>query len=137
MIGRIVAGAYADAVGPLRMLRGAVWGALTASLALAIEGAPLWLFSVALATLGFSLAPIYPLAMHDTAHRFDAAHGARVIGYHVAAASLGTATLPWLLGAVAARSSLVVLPGLLVVLAASVAVLELLRRKAVRSGGTR
>ena len=36
--------------------------------------------------------------MHDTPRRFPGAGGARLVGYQIAAASGGVATLPWLLG---------------------------------------
>jgi fucose permease len=134
--GRVVAGLVADRLGALHVLRAAVHCALLAALLLAVPSTPPWLFTAALASLGFALAPVYPLAMHDTPRRFGDS-GSRIVGYQVAAASLGMATLPWLLGVVAAHTSLTLLPGLLALLALTLIGLERARRATVRSGGSR
>ena len=125
--GRFVIGAWADRLGPGRVLTASVWAALAAALVFAIPGTPLWLVVLALGALGFALAPIYPLAMHDTPRRFGSA-GARLVGRQVAAAAVGIATLPWLIGAVAEHVGLVWLPAQLLVLALAVIVLERARR---------
>ncbi|HEX6242408.1 MAG TPA: MFS transporter, partial [Polyangiales bacterium] len=122
--GRIVVGLRADQLGPTRVVRVASRCALVACLALAVPGAPAWVAALALAGLGLSLAPIYPLVMHDTPTRFRGPMGTRLVGYQVAAGSLGTATLPWLLGAVSERTSLSLLPVLLLVVAAFVLALQ-------------
>ncbi|MDB4973454.1 MAG: major facilitator superfamily 1 [Myxococcaceae bacterium] len=137
MLGRVASGLYADQLGAARLLRWGVYCAAGASLLLALPGTPSWLFMVALGALGAALAPIYPLAMHDTPRRYGEPEGSRLVGYQVAAASLGTATLPWLLGATAARTSLTLLPGLLAALSVLLIALEKLRRETVRSGGSR
>jgi fucose permease len=105
-----------------------VWSALAALVALAYPGAHTWFVISALAVLGFALAPIYPLAMHDTPRRFGAAQGGRLVGRQVAAAALGVASLPWLLGVIAQRSSLTWLPAMLTLLALALIGLERLRR---------
>ena len=126
-VGRFVLGAVADRLGAMRLLRFAVWAALAAAAALAVPGTPLWFCGVALATLGFALAPIYPLAMHDTASRFEAA-GARLVGYQVAACSLGIAVIPGLVGVLGARTSPLAIPPALMVFAIGVVILEIRRR---------
>jgi fucose permease len=126
--GRFVIGAWADRLGPARVLRATVWCALVAVIALALPGTPSWFVVIALAALGFALAPIYPLAMHDTPRRFPGAAGAQLVGRQVAAAAVGVASLPWLLGVVAERIGLRWLPALLVVLAVAVIALERARR---------
>ena len=127
-VGRFVIGARADALGPMRVLRATVRLALGAALVLSLPGAPAWVMIAALSLLGFSLAPIYPLAMHDTPHRFAGADGGNLVGQQVAATSLGVASLPWLMGEIASRSSLAWLPLMLTLLALGVLVLERARR---------
>jgi fucose permease len=66
--------------------------------------------------------------MHDTPRRFAGVAGAKLVGQQVAAASVGIASLPWLLGVIAERVTLVWLPAMLVVLALLVIALERARR---------
>jgi len=127
-IGRFVLGAVADAVGPTRLLSLAIRMAVGAAMALALPGTPLWFTGAALAALGFALAPVYPLAMRDAALRYGASAG-RVVGYQVAACSIGVATLPWLLGKVGAGAGALTIPPLLFLLAVVTAGLEVLRRR--------
>jgi fucose permease len=127
-LGRFLIGARADALGASRVLRGAGFTALCACLLLAIPGTPTWLAASALCVLGLALAPIYPLTMHDTPRRFGAHWGTKLIGQHVAATTLGVATLPWLIGATAERSSLEAVPIMLALLALSLVVLDAQRR---------
>jgi len=129
-VGRFVIGSRADHWGPARVLRLSVAQALLAVGVLTLQGTPAWFVTVMLAWLGVSLAAIYPLAMHDTPRLFGQELGARVVSYQVAAGSVGIASVPWLLGWIAARTSLGVLPSLLVILAASVVVAERIRSRA-------
>jgi fucose permease len=128
-VGRIAIGLRADAIGPVRALRFAAYSALLAASLLALPGTPLWFAALALAALGLALAPIYPLAMHDTSSRFGSVWGTRLVGYQVAAASLGVATLPWLLGALAERLSLLVLPVLFALLSLALIGLQYARQR--------
>jgi fucose permease len=127
--GRFVCGAWADRIGPQRVLTATVWAALLAVVALAWPNTPAWFVGLALAALGLALAPIYPLAMHDTPRRFQGPAGARLVGQQVAATAIGVASLPWLLGVFAARVSLLWLPGMLTVLSAAVVLCERARRR--------
>jgi fucose permease len=115
MVGRFLLGALAARLGPARLVRGALWGALAALVLLAWPGAPLPAATGALGALGLALAPLYPSLMHDTPRRFGAEVAVRLAGYQVAAASLGVATLPWLLGILGRRASLAVIPAALAV----------------------
>lgn len=128
-VGRIAIGVRADAIGPARALRYSTYLALLATCLLALPRTPVWFASLALAALGLALAPIYPLAMHDTPTRFGAVWGTRLVGYQVAAASLGIATLPWLIGALTARLSLAMLPVFFVALALTLIGLQRARRR--------
>jgi fucose permease len=123
-----VIGAWADRLGPSRVLSATVWCALAAVIALALPGTPAEFVVGALAALGFALAPIYPLAMHDTPRRFAGAAGVQLVGRQVAATAVGIASLPWLLGVIAERVTLQWLPAMLVVLAVVVIILERARR---------
>jgi len=125
--GRFVLGALADRLGSMRLLRVALRAAVAAAVALSLPGTPLWFVGLALAALGFTLAPVYPLAMHDAASRYGAA-GGQVVGYQVAACSVGVATLPWLVGKVGSHAGVLVIPPLLLFLALLAACLEVLRR---------
>lgn len=127
-VGRIAVGLRADVLGPTRVVRFASYAALVACAGLALPSSSVWLAAIALVALGLALAPIYPLVMHDTPSRFRGSRGMRLVGYQVAAGSLGTATLPWLLGALAKRTSLTALPVLLSLLAASLLLLQRARR---------
>lgn len=127
-LGRFILGALVDRLGPLRLLRFCTRGAVAALALLALPGTPSWFCAGALALLGFALAPVYPVTMHDTASRFEQA-GARLVGYQVAACSVGIAVLPGLVGVLAAWTSPLVIPPALMVLAAGVVALESRRRR--------
>ena len=130
--GRFVIGMVADRLGSERVLAAAVRLALIAALALVWRGTPAWFVCLVLAALGAALAPIYPLAMHATPRQFGAELGTRLVGYQVAAASLGVASLPWLLGALSRTLSIAWLPPALAVLALAVVLLERARRESRR-----
>jgi fucose permease len=126
--GRFLIGVVADRLGAERVLAAAVRLALVAALALIWPSTPAWFVALVLAALGAALAPIYPLAMHATPRRFGDDLGTRVVGYQVAAASVGVAVLPWLLGALSRALSILWLPPALAVLALGVVLLERARR---------
>ncbi len=121
-VGRILAGALGgrggagERGGDRTVMRASV-AALGAAAVLCVPGLPLAGAAGALAGLGLALAPIYPAAMHETPRRFGAAAAVHLVGYQVAAASLGIALLPWLVGAIARRTSLHEVPPLLAGLA--------------------
>lgn len=126
--GRFLIGVKADQWGASRVLRASVWWSLLAALALALPGTPAWFVVAALAALGLGLAPIYPLTMHDTPRRFGPARGTRLVGYQVAATSVGMASLPWISAGIATSIGLAYLPALLCALAGSITYLESARR---------
>lgn len=61
---------------------------------------------VGLPVLGLSLAGIFPTLVTLTPSRVGVGRASAVIGYQIAAASLGGATLPWIAGRFVAASSL-------------------------------
>ncbi|MEO7598816.1 MAG: MFS transporter, partial [Opitutus sp.] len=99
-VGRISVGFVVERWGNRRLITG---GAL-----LAIVGAALFAFAntipfaaVALITLGFGFAPIYPGLMHEVPRRFAPAAVQVVIGRQSGGAAVGAALLPAAAGALA------------------------------------
>lgn len=135
MAGRFLLGALAERIGPARLLSRCCWIAVGALLVTSVSDIPLFLMVAALGILGLALAPIYPLVMHDTPRRFGANAARHLVGYQVAAGSAGIAILPWLVGFIAQRSSLLVIPPALAALAAGLVLLERRRRSAGQSHG--
>jgi len=109
-VGRFALGAMTERLGAARVVSTSVWTALAACLLLSLPETPAWFVALALALLGIGLAPIYPLVMHDTPTRFGAEVAGKLVGYQVAAATVGVATLPWLVGAVAEHGSPLLIP---------------------------
>jgi fucose permease len=103
--GRIVSGALAGRVAPGAMLRTAALGAVASTLLLWRDPG-MGLGFLALAGLGCCLAPIYPLLIAETPRRIGAAHAASAIGFQVAAAYLGTAAIPGVVGLLATAHGL-------------------------------
>ncbi len=65
---------------------------------------------LAVALIGFSIAPIFPALMSGTSKRVGAHFAANTIGMQMAAAGLGTAIIPSLMGVLARQFSLEVIP---------------------------
>jgi len=108
-IGRALAGLYARRVGVHRMVTGGLLGALLGTGLLAWNPAPLASL-LAVAIIGFSIAPIFPALMSGTSERVGARHAANVIGMQMGATGLGMAAIPGLMGVLARHTSLEVIP---------------------------
>jgi fucose permease len=113
-VGRVMAGLYAKRVGVKLLVQGGLVGALL--------GAALLLWNpsevanlLAVALIGFSIAPIFPALMSGTSQRVGVHYAANTIGMQMTAAGLGTAVIPSLLGVLARQFSLEVIPICLVV----------------------
>lgn len=129
-IGRVLAGLYAKRIGVNLLVSGGVTGALLGALLL------VWTPSamanlIAVALIGFSIAPIFPAMMSGTSQRVGAHFAANTIGMQMAATGLGTAVIPSLLGILARQTSLEVIPVCMVAVFAGLFGLYAL---AVRSG---
>jgi fucose permease len=111
-LGRIVFGALASRVALDTLLRVGMAAATPA--ALLIWAGPPALGVLGLAGLGFALAPVYPLLMSATPRRLGSALAGHAVGLQVAAAYLGAAVLPAMVGLWARRSGLEVLGPFLV-----------------------
>lgn len=114
-LGRIVAGVFAKRVGINFLVQGGLVAAL-------FGAALLWWNPtnaanlVAVALIGFTIAPIFPALMSGTAERVGVHHAANTIGMQMAATGLGIALIPSLVGILADHISLEVIPVSLIIL---------------------
>ena len=114
-VGRMVAGVFAKRIGVNRLVLGGLVGALLGAVLLGWNpSATANLLAVAL--IGFAIAPIFPALMSGTGQRVGAHFAANTIGMQMAAAGLGTAVIPSLVGVLARQSSLEVIPLCLITL---------------------
>ena len=119
MIGRILAGLYARRMG-VNML-------ITSSLLAALTGAALLWWNpsgtvslMGVALTGFAIAPIFPGLVSGTSQRVSPKYAANTIGMQMGAAGLGSAAIPSLMGVLARRISLEVVPVCLFILFAAI-----------------
>jgi fucose permease len=113
-IGRVVAGLYAKRVGVNLLVQGGLVAALLGAVLLILnpfKAANL----LAVALIGFAIAPIFPALMSGTSQRVGVNLAANTIGLQMAASGLGTAVIPSFLGVLARQFSLEVIPICLVV----------------------
>jgi fucose permease len=115
-LGRILFGFVVQRVSPTTLLRWCMIGAVLSALLIWVNGAP-WLAFAGIALMGLSLAPQFPLLISATPDYLGAAHAANGVGLQVAAASLGGAALPSLIGVLAASYSLEVIGPFLLITA--------------------
>jgi fucose permease len=107
--GRVAFGFVPDRWSGEALLAPAIAGCAAAALGLALDlGTAANAGSAAL--LGLSAAPIFPALIGATPRRVGAAHTANTVGLQVAAAALGQAGLPALVGVAAARATLEIAP---------------------------
>lgn len=108
-IGRILAGLYARRVGVNSLVLGSLIGAILGTALLWWN--PLGAVNlIAVALIGFSIAPIFPGLVSGTSQRVGEHDAANAIGMQMAAAGLGGAIIPSLLGTLANQISLEVIP---------------------------
>jgi fucose permease len=108
-IGRMVAGALAARIRGDSLVASSIAGAVLGALLL------IWNPSqianvVAVAVIGFSIAPIFPALMSGTARRVGAQHAANTIGLQMTATGFGMMVVPSLMGVLASRVSLEAIP---------------------------
>lgn len=112
--GRIIAGLFANRIGINKLVIGGLIGALTGALLLVWNpSAAVNLLAVAI--IGFSIAPIFPAMMSGTSKRVGEHFAANTIGMQMTATGLGTAVIPGLMGVVAKQVSLETIPLILLV----------------------
>jgi len=108
-LGRMLAGLYAKRVGVDTLVQSSVLGAILGSILLwwnPFDAASV----VAVALIGFALAPIFPSMISGTSQRVGEHFAANAIGMQISAAGLGAAVIPSLLGILARQTSLEVIP---------------------------
>lgn len=129
-IGRIVAGLFAKRAGVNLLITGGLVGALLGAVLLVWNPSQI-MNLVAVALIGFSIAPIFPAMMSGTSQRVGEHFAANTIGMQMAATGLATAVIPGLMGVFARQVSLEIIPICMAVVFASLFGLYML---AVRSG---
>ena len=108
-IGRMLAGLYAKRVGVDALVQSSLLGAILGSILLwwnPFNAASV----VAVALIGFALAPIFPSMVSGTSQRVGEHFAANAIGMQISAAGLSAAVVPSLIGILARRTSLEVIP---------------------------
>jgi fucose permease len=129
-IGRVVAGLFAKRAGVNLLVTGGLTGALLGAILLVWNPSEA-INLLAVALIGFSIAPIFPAMMSGTSQRVGTHFAANTIGMQMAATGLGTAVIPSLMGVFARQISLEVIPICLLIVYAGLFGLYML---AARSG---
>ena len=113
--GRVIAGLYAKRLGVKVLVLGSLAAALLGALLLWWNPVPASNLA-AVGVIGFAIAPIFPGLVSGTSRRVSPRFAANTIGMQIAAAGLGGASVPSLLGVLAQHISLEVIPICLVAL---------------------
>ena len=108
-VGRIVAGLYANRVKVHLVVQGSIAAAFVGTLILLWNPSPASNL-IAVAIIGFAIAPIFPAMMSGTSQRVGDQYAANTIGMQMAATALGTAIIPSLLGILSKKFTLEVMP---------------------------
>lgn len=146
-IGGLIVGAYWGGLTASRFLLGGVgerfqpdtllrWSVVSTAVAFVLLwlSPTSWLAAAALIFAGFAHGPFFPLEMLLTPRRVGEALTSRVVGFEIAAANVGGALLPSLIGLAVGFRSLSVIPPILVVNAlVLIAVVEMLRRQSTNA----
>ncbi len=111
-IGRIVAGLFAKRAGVNKLVLGGLAGALLGA-ALLVWNPSEMANVVAVAVIGLSIAPIFPALTSGTRTRVGDHLAANTIGMQMAATGFGMAFIPSLMGVLARRVSLEIIPVML------------------------
>lgn len=127
-VGRIVAGLYAKRLGVNFLVLGSLIAALLGAVLLWWNPANVANL-IAVAVIGFAIAPIFPSLMSGTSRRVGVRHAANTIGMQTAAAALGVAIIPSLVGILARQVSLGIIPVCLMALFAGLLGLYVLAMK--------
>ena len=107
--GRILAGLFASRVGSDRLVQGGIGLALLGALLLWWQPIPVANL-IAVGTIGIAIAPVFPAMMTGTSRRVGAQHTANTIGMQITATGLATVLVPTIMGFLAQRISLEVIP---------------------------
>ena len=130
MVGRIVAGFVTFKVSNKIMIRSGAVVALIAVI-LMILPLPSSFAVVPMILIGLGLSPIFPAMIHETPKRFGKDKSQTIIGYQMGFAYIGSAMFPPIIGFVVTRTSMMMLPALLIFCAVGVLFCtEMLTKKA-------
>ena len=133
---RLLLGALGERFQPNTVLRWSVVSTTAAFTVLWWSHAG-WLGAAALIVAGFAHGPVFPLGILLTPRRFGAALTATVVGFEIAAANVGGALLPGLMGVAVGLTDLAVLPPILVANSlVLMAAIEMLSRQTARASGS-
>lgn len=108
-VGRIIAGLFANRIGTNKLVIGGLLGALTGAVLLVWNPSSA-VNLLAVAIIGFSIAPIFPAMMSGTSKRVGEHFAANTIGMQMTATGLGTAVIPGVMGVIAKQVSLETIP---------------------------
>lgn len=114
-LGRILAGLYATRLGVDLLVQGGIALAFLGSLLLWWDPFPVANL-VAVALVGIAIAPIFPALISGTSRRVGAPMAANTIGMQMAVTGLGASLIPSLVGVLARRYSLEIIPVILTLL---------------------
>jgi len=104
-----VAGLFAKRAGVNLLVTGGLIGALLGAVLLVWNPSQA-VNLLAVAVIGFSIAPVFPAMMSGTSQRVGDHFAANTIGLQMTATGLGTAVIPGLMGVFARQVSLEVIP---------------------------
>lgn len=113
-IGRLIAGLYAKRAGVDLIVQCATTAAIIGAVILLWNPAE-WVSLLAVALIGFSIAPVFASLTSGTSKRVGDQHAANTIGMQMAFSGLGGATIPGLMGVLARHFSLEVIPICLII----------------------
>lgn len=108
-VGRVIAGLFANRIGINKLVIGGLLGALIGAVLLVWNPSSV-VNLLAVAIIGFSIAPIFPAMMSGTSKRVGEHFAANTIGMQMTATGLGTAVIPGVMGVVAKQVSLETIP---------------------------
>ena len=108
-VGRFISGFASFRISNPQMIRSGILIALSGAILLALP-LPSFLLAGVMVLIGLGLSPIFPSMLHETPKRFGAQRSQSIIGYQIAAGSLGSALLPPALGLLVKTTNLSILP---------------------------
>ncbi len=108
-VGRVIAGLFANRIGINKLVIGGLLGALIGAVLLVWNPSSA-VNLLAVAIIGFCIAPIFPAMMSGTSKRVGEHFAANTIGMQMAAAGLGVAAGPGIIGVIARQISLEMVP---------------------------
>lgn len=109
-LGRILAGFISEKLGDRTMIRLGTLIALCGVIAVLLPVSSNVFALVGLVIFGLGCGPIYPAVIHSTPDNFGAHNSQAIIGIQMASAYVGSAFMPPLFGAIAGRTSLSIMP---------------------------